>query len=96
MLSGSRPTTVGSWMTIGLPPSSGTRRTDRAGAAEEADGSDGVAVWALAAGTGVSGGRETPAAGAEAGAAASGMLPAPCLDTPDWGCADAWTEAERS
>ena len=53
MLSGSRPTTVGSWMRIGLPPSSGTRRTDRAGAAEDAEGSDGVAVWALAVGTGV-------------------------------------------
>ena len=89
MLSGSRPTTVGSWMRIGLPPSSGTRRTDRAGAAEEADGSDGVAVWALASGTGVSGDREAPAAGEETGAAASGTLPALRLDTPVRDCSGA-------
>ena len=67
-------------MRIGLPPSSGTRRTDRAGAAEEADGSDGVAAWALAPATGVTGGRETPA-GAEVDAAASGMLLALRRDT---------------
>ena len=79
MLSGSRPTTVGSWMRIGLPPSSGTRRTDSAGAAEDADGSDGVAVWALAAGTtGVAG-----AAGALAGAAALAALPALCPVCPE-------------